>query len=279
MNYHPAIRWVVALKPEAQPIINTLGLSLCKKDSEYPTYMDRSGEHWLVISGIGKTNTANAVVYLNKQSTAPPWAAWINVGIAGSGLGNYGEIYMVDRISCEMSSNSLYPGVAVSTEIPRFSLLTVNQPKTDYHEQELIDMEGYSFYEAANKFSCRELVAILKIVSDGPNSSVRELTRKKISALISNNVGKILKIASSLSELSAFEAQRLTIPDECHEVMKKWHFTVSQKHQLIYLVHRWKTAFSGTSLIDTLGHCKNARSVIKYLSREIDAIEIDWGQI
>ena len=279
MNSKSAMRWVTALKPEAQPIIDALGLRRFAKCKKYPIYTDKSEENWLIISGVGQTNVVKAVEYLYQESDAPPWSGWINLGIAGSGLDDYGRMYLVDKISSEIAANSLFPGVAISSDLPRSGLFTVRKPRTDYEGQELIDMEGYCFYKSVNRFCCRELIVVLKVVSDGSNANIKALNSRKIKELILGNLEKVLVTASHLSELSNFEAKRLTAPDEYEIVLAKWHFTVSQEYQLKNLIYRWHSCFPDKLLISHISHCKNAQSVLKHLSEEVDPIEIDWGKV
>ena len=178
----------------------------------------------------------------------------------------------------EKSNLVAYPGVAFSTNLPRAGLLTVNKPKMDYSEPNLIDMEGYAFYEAVYKFSCRELLLLLKVVSDGPKSNVKELTSGKISKLISGNIENILSLVVQLEDFSKLEFKRLVPPDICHKIKEKWHFTVSQEHQLSILVRRWTSLFKENALFSEIKNQKSSKSVISYLSKVLDEYEVDWGQ-
>jgi hypothetical protein len=274
----PAIRWVVALKSEAKPIIEELQMLPMEKGMDFPIYSDRNRCHWLIISGVGQSRSAAATNYLHRESDAPPWSAWINIGIAGYGYDSYGALYLVDKIVSEETSFVAYPGVALATKLPRSELLTVNKPKVDYSEPSLIDMEGYAFYEAAIKFSCRELLLLLKVVSDGPKSNVKILTPKKISKLILNNIENILVIVRQLENLSKLEFTRLIPPDICNQIKQKWHFTVTQKHQLTTLVRRWTSVFPETTLFQKIKNQKNSKSVISSLSKDLDEYKVDWGK-
>jgi len=137
-------------------------------------------------------------------------------------------------------------------------------------------MEGYSFYATVSKFSCRELVALLKVVSDGPAVSLKKITPKNISELISDNMDKIIRVVSELEKLSESEFKRQAPLDVCNQVKRKWHFTVFQEHQLDYLVHRWTVAFPNNCLMSELVNLESSKSVIKYLSQTLDAYEVDW---
>ena len=67
------IRWVVALKAEAKPIIESLNLHRINAGSIYPIYKDQRAKNRLVISGVGQQKAAHAAKYLDKRSGAKDW--------------------------------------------------------------------------------------------------------------------------------------------------------------------------------------------------------------
>jgi len=275
----PAIRWVIALKPEAAPIIKYFGLKPIRRNLPYPIYRDTVGIHWLTISGIGHTQSAKATTILKTESDAPPWSGWINIGIAGCGSNRYGTLYWVDKIASENSSFDEFPGIVLTTSLPRAELITVNRPSTDYSKETLVDMEGYSFFQTAAKFSCRELVILLKVVSDGPTSDIRDLTSEKISSLINQNISKISDVVELTKTLSKAECRRIEIPEAYHLIIQQWHFTTSQKIKLNTLVRRYMSAFPKENPSFNLSNQKDAKSVIEYLSTQIAQHEVEWSQL
>ena len=94
-----SIRWVVALKEEAQIILDNFRLKPVNEKTIYPIYKNEEETHWLIISGIGRSNAAASTAYLYSYSKASKQTSWINIGIAGSDKGNYGDLYLVDKIS------------------------------------------------------------------------------------------------------------------------------------------------------------------------------------
>ena len=58
------ICWVIALAPEANPIIDLFDLRLFSNELDFPVYVNQENGHALVISGIGKTKAAAATTYL-----------------------------------------------------------------------------------------------------------------------------------------------------------------------------------------------------------------------
>ena len=94
-----SIRWVVALKEEAQVILDHYKLEPVNEKTIYPIYKNKEETHWLILCGIGRNNAAASTTYLYAYSSASKYTSWINIGIAGSGKGNYGDICLVDKIS------------------------------------------------------------------------------------------------------------------------------------------------------------------------------------
>lgn len=93
-----SVRWVIALKEEAKVILDYYEMALINKKTLYPVFKNIEETHWLILSGIGRHNSAAATSYLYTISKASKWTSWINIGIAGSGKGDYGNIYLVDKI-------------------------------------------------------------------------------------------------------------------------------------------------------------------------------------
>ena len=65
-----SIRWVVALKEEAQIILDHFKLKLVNEKTIYPIYKNEEETHWLIISGIGRSNAAASTAYLYSYSKA-----------------------------------------------------------------------------------------------------------------------------------------------------------------------------------------------------------------
>ena len=131
--------------------------------------------NWLVISGVGQKKAAGAANYLNERSGANEWSVWVNVGVAGSSSGNYGQLFLIDKITQANSNKRFYPSVVIKTTLKKGELLTVDEPLPDYTNVDLVDMEAAEFVRVTSKTSPRDLVLVFKIVSDGPNYSIKSL--------------------------------------------------------------------------------------------------------
>ena len=62
----------------------------------------------------------------------------------------------------------------------RLGLLTLSKPSQKYAEKNLFDMEGFSFYQEVEKITYRELIAVLKVVSDDEDNSIRKISGSNV---------------------------------------------------------------------------------------------------
>ena len=272
-----SIRWVMALKQEAQPIIEYYKMKLLEGNNIFPIYKNYDQSHWLIISGIGRDNSASATSYLYEKSNSSKYTSWINIGIAGGGKGNYGDICLVDKIVNNSDSKTNYPDVIKKSNFTRMELLTTDIPITDYKSKELIDMEGSAFFNIASKFCSKELIGLIKVISDGPLNDIKKLNKSKIFDLINSNIISILEIVAHYEKLSKNEKKRITKPDLFFQICEKWHFTVTQKYQLEYLVRRINNFEVNDNIMYFLKDSKNSKSVINVITNKIKNYEVDWG--
>lgn len=271
-----SIRWVIALKEEAKTIIDHYEMKLVKTKSLYRIFKNIEETHWLVISGIGRHNAAAATTYLYLISCASRSTAWINLGIAGSGKGNYGDLCLVDKIST-INLKSKYPAIIKNSGFLRMKLLTTDFPHTDYSSNELIDMEGMAFYDIASKITSHQLICIIKVISDGPENDIHKLNNNKIFNLINSNVNDIKKIITNYQQLSNSDWSRRQKPRLFDYVTTKSHFSVSQKHQLESLLRRIKIILNDDEILEMIKDCKNSSSIINTLDTKIRNNEVDWS--
>ena len=272
-----SIRWVIALKEEAEIIITQFKMSLLSQITVFPIFKNFDGTHWLILSGIGRHNAATATLYLYEKSKAAKWTSWINLGIAGCGKGNYGDLCLVDKIINNSNSKTTFPDSMKRSILARMELLTTDVPITNYNSKELIDMEGAAFYDVASKITSRELIGLLKVISDGPSNDIKKLNKSNISNLIKSNISDINNVISYYELLSLTEQKIINKSDLFFKIFNQWHFTVSQKYQLDSLVRRINTFGDNEKIMYLLRDCKNSKSVISMLNKQIENHEVEWG--
>ena len=278
LNSNMSIRWVVALKVEAEIILDEYNMNFDPEFTLFQVFRNFEKTRWLILSGIGRHNSAAATTYLYMISKASRSTCWINLGIAGSGKGHYGDLCLVNKISNNDSSNT-YPATMPKVTFHKMNLFTTDVPLTDYTLHELIDMEGSAFYDITNKLSGREFICLMKVISDGPNNDIEDLNKFKIRELINLNIANIKTIVSYYEKLSMDQYQIIQQPKILSEILSQWHFSVSQKHRLENLIKRINTLSKDEEIIKLIKDCKNSRSVITNLEAKILNTKVDWSLV
>ena len=278
LNSNMSIRWVVALKVEAEIILDEYNMNFDPEFTLFQVFRNFEKTRWLILSGVGRHNSAAATTYLYMISKASRSTCWINLGIAGSGKGHYGDLCLVNKISNNDSSNT-YPATMPKVTFHKMNLFTSDVPLTDYTLHDLIDMEGSAFYDITNKLSGREFICLMKVISDGPNNDIEDLNKFKIRELINLNIANIKTIVSYYEKLSMDQYQIIQQPKILSEILSQWHFSVSQKHQLENLIKRINTLSKDEEIIKLIKDCKNSRSVITNLEAKILNTKVDWSLV
>ena len=273
-----SVRLVLALKEEAQIILDHFKLKAVKEKTIYPIYKNKEETHWLIISGIGRSNAAASTAYLYLYSKAPKYTSWINIGIAGSDKGNYGDLYLVDKISNHQKKKNTYPLTMPKTTLPKMHLFTSDIPVSDYSTYELIDMEGSAFFDIASKLSSKEFICLMKVVSDGPKNNIKEITKSRIRNLIEENLFKIIEVISYYERLSEKELQIVEKPKLFYEIKSKWHFSATQSYKLETLLRRIEIFCNKKDIEEKIKHCSTSNSVINVLNSNIKKNLVNWSK-
>ena len=278
LNSNMSIRWVVALKAEAEMILAEFNMNFDPEFTLFQVFRNFEKTRWLILSGIGRHNSAAATTYLYMISKASRSTSWINLGIAGSGKGHYGDLCLVNKISNNGFSNT-YPASMPKVSFHKMNLFTTDVPLTDYTLHELIDMEGSAFYDITNKLSGREFICLMKVISDGPNNDIEDLNKFKIRELIKLNIANIKTIVSYYEKLSMDQYQIIQQPKILSKILSQWHFSVSQKHRLENLIKRINILSKDEEITKLIKDCKNSRSVITILEEKILNTKVDWSLV
>lgn len=266
------IAFVLAMRDEAQPLIEHLGLQRCKRKTLFPVYY--TGDSWLTISGVGKTNAAAAVTELHHVTGLARAGVWLNVGIAGHGDLSLGTLRSAHRITDAASEQRWYPPQVLLHDVASCALVSVDKPETDYPEDCLYDMESAGFYPAAARCSTTEIVQCLKIVSDNRVHGTERLSPDSIGELVAAHTVTVVNIAVALEE-----ATRELRIDETEAgvatLLARHRFSVSQQQQLIRLAHRLAARAPEQVLIDEeLDNAASGRDVLRVLARRIDTLPV-----
>ena len=157
------------------------------KKIDAPFEIFANDEIIVIISGIGKINSAIATTYLLSKEKID---FIINFGIAGSKNRDIGEIFLINKINNKLFPDILYPHPFNESEIVCSDEVVT---KGDYP---LVDMESEGFFRSATKFLPLENIFIIKIVSD--NLVCFRPDDKFMNNLISSHLKDITSFIDSL---------------------------------------------------------------------------------
>ena len=211
---------VVAFYKEIEPIIKHYKLK--KRDAPFELFENE--EIVVIISGIGKINSAIATTYILNNYDID---FIINFGIAGSSYFKVGEIFLINKIN-----NNFYPDILYFHPFQESEIVCSEKIITN-GDIKLVDMESEGFFKSSTKFLPLENIFILKIVSDNlvcfrPDNSFM----KKI---ISPHLEKIIFFIDSLKNKKKFKFNK----NYLENLTKKYNFSFSQqeilKNRIIYL--------------------------------------------
>jgi len=167
---------VTALKSEAQPIIDFLDLTK-KEDKNFPIFTNH--DTTLIVSGMGKINSAIAVTYIIPHDTM------INIGICGSSSYKIGKMFNIKKIIDKSTQKVIH----ISKDGETLTCVDTPQNNPNEFKNTLVDMESFGFYQAARMFVEKENILLYKIVSDKISDTI--LTPKEVHDLITPHLKKI----------------------------------------------------------------------------------------
>ncbi len=234
-----ALRFVVALEPEARPLIERYRLERQAGPGGFKTF--RREETALVVSGVGKAAAAAATSFLHLAAGGERDAVWLNVGIAGHGTRAVGEAVLAHKVHDRASGRSWYPPLVFPAPCSTDLLTTVDRPEREMDAPGAFDMEASGFIATACRFASAELVHCLKVVSDGPSTDLESLTPGAAGRLVEGHLPVVETLAGACGRLSG-ELRRLEAePPELEACLERWHFTVTERRELRRLLRRRRT--------------------------------------
>ncbi|HFE37281.1 MAG TPA: hypothetical protein ENK06_02525 [Gammaproteobacteria bacterium] len=252
------INLVCALHCEAKPIISHYKLSKIP-DAVFPIFENQ--QICLVVSGVGKVNTAAAMSYLFVKKQEKKNNPWLNFGIAGHKAAATGCWFNVNKVTDAVTGVRYYPMRYPLFNCSTVALKTMDKPQDTYEAEVLFDMEASAFMATALKFCSVELVQVMKIVSDNEHNHINCIDKKYVNTMIQNNLAPLIEVISFLQKKSEMFDEIYHLDDMFLYCLKKWHFTKYQKNELERLIQCWRS-LGDKNAPDQLKACQNARQVI-----------------
>ncbi len=279
MNLGPPTRWVVALEPEGAPIRQRYGLTETLHGGPFVAYHRPDMSHWLVVSGMGIALSAAATAFLAERSDAPPWAIWLNVGIAGHGAAEVGTVHLAHTVFDRAAQTTTYATLAIKVPLPGSALHTVARPEGTYPAPVLYDMEGAGFYAVARRLVSAELVQCVKVVSDNPQAPVERFTEAKVRQWIERGLDDVDRVHQAMLPLALSERARRSLPAFYDVLAERFHLTATQAKQLEEITIRLRALNVDQDALTALAAgADDTRSLLRSLGQAADSAAPDWAE-
>ena len=263
-----SVRWVIALKAEAEEIIKNYALERVVT-KPFPVYKNRDIDIWLVLSGIGQISAVAATTYLYVKSDASDNTIWMNLGIVGSRNFKVGELVQIDKITSNDFRDNHYPSPATfkNNNVERSNLITVNKSEALFENDGVYDMEGYAFFSFAKKIASYELISVLKIISDIPGTDLSRIDKLGVERLFSKKMPLIEKLLKNLLSLQEILLLQQRNPNYFDEICQQRKFSFTQKVTLRKYLTQWQSRFP---LRNPLGEIEQKMTTSQILKRFSD---------
>ena len=272
---------VVALPVEAKPLISFWGMTKYPKSDCFPTYRTYDERRWVVISGIGKLASATALGYLAHLADASRSTSWLNWGIAGSKEYTVGQSLIGHKITDVSLKKSWYPSQIFQGPrlklCPTAHIQTYDSATEEYPDKGVVDMESSGFCAGAMRFSTIELVQSVKVVSDTPTEPISQITKSKVTELMTSNLATIDEIASQLLVLGKEISDTEVPPSKYQQFCSQWHFSVTQAKQLKRLLVQWSVLLPDVDVRKVVEASNSARDVLCRLRKKLNKVRVKFG--
>jgi len=261
------MNFVVAFQGEAQPLIDFYQLEKVE-DAPYPLF--RNDQHCLIISGLGRDSATSATSALH-QITNKPNLGWMNLGIAGHGSLKIGKAFIALKVADESSDESFYPPQIFEHSFAVSCLQTCSKPCSNYQPDLGYDMEAHAFYRIACQFSIRELVQVIKIVSDNPDHDLNQVNPKEVPAMIEKCLKEIDTLVKQI-DTSSFAIRSDNELVEGYQRAQSIHsFSVTHGHQLHDLLRQAKSLGVDLGEIEEIiAKASNARDAMQKVTHFLE---------
>ena len=192
------IHFIVATSFESKLIIKKLKLKKIKPSSGFDFFYNDNFS--MTITGLGKINSALGVAHTFFKFKSLSNNIWINIGLAGHEKEKIGTLVLVDKIYDYETQRSIYPFFVKNYKIKKLNCTCYSKPNFNYTNS-LSDMESSGFFFSANKYSTKEIIHSLKIVSDNKFEKIDFNDTKGIERIFEKNFDQILYFVNDIEDL------------------------------------------------------------------------------
>ena len=264
------IHIIVATYSEAKPLILFYKLKRIIRINEFHIFENQKLNISLTISGVGNIMSGAATSFTYCEYKKVKNHIWINFGIAGIKKEKIGEIFLVNKVSdCDEKKKVYFPIFAKDFKLKKKECISY-QKKNDTYNFSLSDMESYGFYSVADKFSSREFIFLVKIVSDNDIESIDFFSRKDVFELVNQNMGKLTKLITDIQQaFLSINNHQLKVLSCLEELKKKFSFSFNQELKIKKMLYISFSKNKSLSIYETILHSNNINDVIYEIEKRI----------
>ena len=273
------IHFVTALRAEADPLIDALGLVADEGVTGFRVF--RGDEACLTVSGIGRVAAAAATAHL-RGIAADVEAVWLNVGVAAHRDLPIGAAVVAHKIVEAASGRSWYPQLVEEPGLPTATVETVDRAVGRPAEERAYDMEASGFYATALRWATAECAGCLKVISDHGIEAGTKLSHRLVRRLVADRLDEIVAFGGALRRLRAL-GPTSGPTEELTPILERWRFTATQRHQLRRLAVRARSLGFELERLQT-SRLASSRELLRSLERHLDRIALQapigepWGR-
>ena len=134
------------------------------------------------------------------------------------------------------------------------------------YSSKVYDMESYGFYQSASKYSSKELLQIVKIVSDNQFESIDFKSKEVVYNIIFNHRKLIKELCSFMLNLKKefYQTNKEIIENESNNLFAQIRFTFTEREQMKALLSLYFTKYNTLSN-NIINFSENAAYNIKKL--------------
>ena len=223
------IHFIVATTSEARPLIDFFRLRKKESISNFIFFFNDNIS--LTISGIGKINAAMSVAHTYYEFNKIKNNVWINFGIAGHINHKIGEIFLINKIVDKETNFNYFPYIIKNCSLDQNSCMTYSKENFIYTDN-LSDMEASGFFMGAEKYSTKELIHVIKIISDNKDEKIDFSNKKKVYEIIKPNVKLISLYKDDILKIwKKFYFSKITIDKKVKKALENKKLSFYQKKE------------------------------------------------
>ena len=259
------IHFIVATTSEARPLIDFFKLKKKKSISNF-IFFDND-EISLTISGIGKINAAMSVTHTYYEFNKVRNNVWVNLGIAGHISYDIGKIFLINKVIDKETNYKYFPRIINNCNLDQKSCITYSEQNFFYND-DLSDMEASGFFMAADKYTTKELIHSIKIISDNEEQKIDFSDKNKLYDIIKSNKILITSYVENIYKIwKKFYFNKKKIDEKVKKALENKNLSFYQKKEFTKVLEFYFLSSEKNSS-KTLDFSDNLAEKIKLIKRK-----------